>query len=63
MQKNKIFKMLKWMNQIGENSNKWSEQYEMNIYLVTHAQMSADRLKFWEELVKPTFLAMIQIAL
>lgn len=55
--------MLKWMNQIGENTNNWSEQYEMNIYLVTHAQMSADRLKFWEELVKTTFLAMIQFAL
>jgi len=26
MQKNTIFKMLKWMNQIGENANKWSEQ-------------------------------------
>jgi len=51
------------MNQIRENTNKWSEQYAMNIYLVTHAQMSADRLKFWEELVKPTFLAMIKSAL
>jgi RAB protein geranylgeranyltransferase component A len=59
MQKNKIFKMLKWMNQIRENTTKWSEKYEMNIYLVTHAH----RLKFWEELVKPTFLAMLQIAL
>jgi len=55
--------MLKWMNQTGENTNKWCEKYAMNIYLVTHAQMSADRLKFWEDLVKPTFPAMIKFAL
>ena len=48
---------------IGENKKKGDEQYEMNIYFVTHAQMSADRPKFWEELVKPTFLSMIQFAL
>jgi hypothetical protein len=53
--------MLKWINQIG--GKKCSEQYKINIYLVTPAQVSADRPKFWEELVKNTFLSVIQLEL
>ena len=59
--------MLKWMKsnwrKYKKNRGGGTEQYEINIYFITQAQLSADRLKFWEELVKPTFLAMIQLAL